>query len=104
MKDLFKSERIPSTFQWDYGPKGQHMELGIAEMNLFLMLSGLGLSHSLFGERLLPVGTLYDPFIYRGLDALNYACYQEPASCWRRPRRASRSRPRAARTSRSGRR
>ena len=77
MKDLFKSERIPSTFSWDFGPKGQHMELGIAEMNLFLMLSGLGLSHSLFGERLLPVGTLYDPFISRGLDALNYACYQD---------------------------
>jgi pyruvate dehydrogenase E1 component len=53
------------------------MELGIAEMNLFLMLSGLGLSHSLFGERLLPIGTLYDPFIARGLDALNYACYQD---------------------------
>ena len=58
-------------------PKGQHIELGIAEMNLFLMLSALGLSHSLFGERLLPVGTLYDPFIGRGLDALNYACYQD---------------------------
>ena len=58
-------------------PKGQHFELGIAEMNLFLMLSALGLSHSLFGERLLPVGTLYDPFICRGLDALNYACYQD---------------------------
>jgi pyruvate dehydrogenase E1 component len=46
-------------------------------MNLFLMLSALGLSHSLFGERLLPVGTLYDPFVCRGLDALNYACYQD---------------------------
>ncbi len=46
-------------------------------MNLFIMLSALGLSHSLFGERLLPVGTLYDPFIERGLDALNYACYQD---------------------------
>ncbi len=53
------------------------MELGIAEMNLFIMLSALGLSHSVFGERLLPVGTLYDPFIERGLDALNYACYQD---------------------------
>ena len=31
----------------------------------------------LFGERLLPIGTLYDPFISRGLDALNYACYQD---------------------------
>ncbi|WP_375459094.1 transketolase [uncultured Enterovirga sp.] len=77
MKDLFRSERIPSTFSWDFGPKGQHMELGIAEMNLFLMLSALGLSRSLFGARLLPVGTLYDPFISRGLDALNYACYQD---------------------------
>ncbi|WP_112662370.1 transketolase-like TK C-terminal-containing protein [Microvirga flavescens] len=77
MKDLFKSERIPSTFTWDFGPKGQHIELGIAEMNLFILLSALGLSHSLFGERILPIGTLYDPFIARGLDALNYACYQD---------------------------
>ena len=77
MKDLFKSERIPSTYTWDFSPKGQHIELGIAEMNLFLLLSALGLSHSLFGERLIPIGTLYDPFIARGLDALNYACYQD---------------------------
>jgi pyruvate dehydrogenase E1 component len=46
-------------------------------MNLFILLSALGLSHSLFGERLIPIGTLYDPFIARGLDALNYACYQD---------------------------
>ncbi|BCG90257.1 pyruvate dehydrogenase E1 component [Mesorhizobium sp. 113-3-9] len=77
MVDLFRKERIPSTFNWEFSPKGQHMELGIAEMNLFIMLSALGLSHSIFGERLLPVGTLYDPFIERGLDALNYACYQD---------------------------
>lgn len=77
LADTFKRERIPSTFNWEFSPKGQHMELGIAEMNLFIMLSALGLSHSLFGERLLPVGTLYDPFIERGLDALNYACYQD---------------------------
>ncbi|OYY13299.1 MAG: transketolase, partial [Rhizobiales bacterium 35-68-8] len=75
--DVFKRERIPSTFNWEFSPKGQHLELGIAEMNLFLMLSALGLSHSLFGARLLPVGTLYDPFICRGLDALSYACYQD---------------------------
>ncbi|UCI10690.1 transketolase [Mesorhizobium sp. B1-1-8] len=75
--DLFRKERIPSTFSWDFSPKGQHLELGIAEMNLFLTLSAFGLSHSLFGERLLPIGTLYDPFIERGLDALNYACYQD---------------------------
>ncbi|HYD99827.1 MAG TPA: transketolase, partial [Alphaproteobacteria bacterium] len=77
MADLFKKEKIPSTFTWDFSPKGQHLELGIAEMNLFTLLSALGLSHSLFGERLLPIGTLYDPFIYRGADALNYACYQD---------------------------
>ena len=46
-------------------------------MNLFIALSALGLSHAINGERLLPVGTLYDPFIARGLDALNYACYQD---------------------------
>jgi pyruvate dehydrogenase E1 component len=77
MIDLFKKERIPTTFNWEFSPKGQHLELGIAEMNLFTMLSALGLSHSIFGERLLPIGTLYDPFICRGLDALNYACYQD---------------------------
>ena len=75
--DLFRQEKIPSTFAWDYSPKGQHMELGIAEMNLFIMLSALGLSHSINGARLLPIATLYDPFIERGLDALNYACYQD---------------------------
>ena len=77
MADTFKSERIPSTFNWEFSPKGQHIELGIAEMNLFILLSALGLSHSIYGERLLPIGTLYDPFIARGLDALNYACYQD---------------------------
>jgi pyruvate dehydrogenase E1 component len=75
--DTFKSESIPSTFHWEFSPKGQHLELGIAEANLFIALSALGLSHSINGVRLLPVGTLYDPFIARGLDQLNYACYQD---------------------------
>ena len=77
MADIFKSEHIPSTFNWEFSPTGQHIELGIAEMNLFILLSALGLSHGINGERLLPIGTLYDPFIARGLDALNYACYQD---------------------------
>src|SRR5208282_5503142 len=77
LADTFKSERIPSTFSWEFSPKGQHIELGIAEMNLFCLLSALGLSHAINGERLIPIGTLYDPFIARGLDALNYACYQD---------------------------
>jgi pyruvate dehydrogenase E1 component len=75
--DLFRKEKIPSTFTWEFSAKGQHIELGIAEMNLFILLSALGLSHAINGERLLPIGTLYDPFIQRGLDALNYACYQD---------------------------
>jgi pyruvate dehydrogenase E1 component len=75
--DTFREHKISSAQRWELGPNGQHMELGIAEMNLFLLLGALGLSHSLFGERVLPIGTLYDPFIARGLDALNYACYQD---------------------------
>ncbi|RWL82013.1 MAG: transketolase [Mesorhizobium sp.] len=77
LADVFRDQHIPSAQKWEFSPKGQHIELGIAEMNLFLLLGAAGLSHSLFGERLLPIGTLYDPFVSRGLDALNYACYQD---------------------------
>ena len=75
--DTFRDENIVSAQKWAFSPKGQHLELGIAEMNLMLMLAAAGLSHSLFGQRLLPIGTVYDPFVVRGLDALNYACYQD---------------------------
>ncbi len=75
--DLFADQSIPSAQKWAMSPEGQHLELGIAEMNLFLALGAAGLSHSLFGERLIPIGTVYDPFVARGLDALNYACYQD---------------------------
>jgi pyruvate dehydrogenase E1 component len=77
LADTFRSERIASAQKWEFGTSGQHIELGIAENNLFILLSALGLSHSIFGKRLLPIGTLYDPFIQRGLDALNHACYQD---------------------------
>ncbi|GAB4573241.1 MAG: pyruvate dehydrogenase E1 component [Rhodothalassiaceae bacterium] len=76
-EDVFRREEVVSAQRWGGARTGQHLELGIAESNLFLALAAFGLSHSLFGERLLPVGTLYDPFINRGLDALNYACYQD---------------------------
>ena len=75
--DTFKKENIRSTAKWEFTPEGQHIELGIAEMNLFLLLGAAGLSHSIFGKRLIPIGTVYDPFVARGLDALNYACYQD---------------------------
>jgi pyruvate dehydrogenase E1 component len=75
--DVFRLEEVVSAQKWEASPEGQHIELGIAENNLFLLLAALGLAGPLFGARLLPVGTLYDPFIARGLDALNYACYQD---------------------------
>ncbi len=77
MADVFAAEKIPSAKKWSGSNQGQHIELGIAESNLFLMLAALGLSGDLFGQRLVPIGTLYDPFIARGLDSLNYACYQD---------------------------
>ena len=76
-EDVFRELKVVSAQLWRQTPKGQHIELGIAENNLFIALAALGLSAPLFGERLFPVGTLYDPFIARGLDALNYACYQD---------------------------
>jgi pyruvate dehydrogenase E1 component len=86
---------------WRKTPRGQHIELGIAENNLFIQLAALGLSHEIFGTRLLPIGTLYDPFIARGLDALNYACYQDarfmivatPSGVTLRPRRRASEHP-----------
>lgn len=77
LADTFRAERIPSTFAWEFSPAGQHLELGIAEANLMTMLSALGLSHAINGVRLLPVGTVYDPFVLRAADQLNYACYQD---------------------------
>ena len=77
MADVFARAKIASAQKWSASNKGQHIELGIAESNLFLMLAAAGLSGDLFGQRLFPIGTLYDPFIARGLDSLNYACYQD---------------------------
>ncbi|SEH13031.1 pyruvate dehydrogenase E1 component [Sphingopyxis sp. YR583] len=77
LADVFRAAKIPSAQKWSGHDAGQHLELGIAETNLFLALAALGLSAPLFGTRLLPVGTVYDPFIARGLDALNYGCYMD---------------------------
>jgi pyruvate dehydrogenase E1 component len=77
LPDVFRDAKIPSPQKWQGNPAGQHVELGIAEHNLFLMLAAAGLAAPLFGARLMPIGTVYDPFIARGLDALNYGCYQD---------------------------
>jgi pyruvate dehydrogenase E1 component len=73
--DYFGEGHIPVAVKWKQGPHGQHLELGISENNLFLLLGALGVSRDLFGETLVPIGTLYDTFISRGLDALHYAIY-----------------------------
>lgn len=64
------------TVKWLQRPVGRHIELGISETNLFLLLGQLGLSDELSGHRLVPIGTLYDPFINRGLDPFVYGVYQ----------------------------
>ena len=77
MADVFRAAKIPSAQRWAGHAAGQHIELGIAENNFFLALTSLGLAAPHFGTRLFPVGTVYDPFISRGLDALNYGCYSD---------------------------
>ena len=63
--------------KWAPDPSGQHIELGISEMNLFMLLGQLGLSHDHHGRHLLPVGAVYDPFVLRGLDAFIYGLYND---------------------------
>ena len=75
--NFFSKNSVTSMLNWEQSPKGHHIELGISENNLFLLLNMLGLSQEFNGEVLLPFGTIYDPFIARGLDALTYAAYSE---------------------------
>ncbi len=71
----YEGSEVYRLLKWKRGPSGQHIELGISEMNLFMLLSMLGLSAELCGEGLIPIGTVYDPFVCRGLDALIYGLY-----------------------------
>ena len=75
--DVFREAKLSSAQRWGMSPTGQHFELGIAEQNFFLLLGAAGLAPSMTGARVLPVGTVYDSSVNRGLDALNYACYQD---------------------------
>jgi pyruvate dehydrogenase E1 component len=72
--DFLGADRL---LRWEETSSGHHIELGISEMNLFLALQAFGLGHELHGQHLLPVGTVYDPFVCRGLDALIYALYND---------------------------
>ncbi len=64
-----------SPLNWTVSPEGQHVELGISEMNLFLLLGQLGLASDFQGAPLFPIGTVYDPFVCRGLEGLIYSVY-----------------------------
>jgi pyruvate dehydrogenase E1 component len=68
-------EAGPKMLKWNPAPSGRHIELGISEMNLFMALGQFGLSYELTGQHLIPIGTVYDPFVCRGLDALIYSLY-----------------------------
>ena len=64
-----------SPLKWRVGPRGQHVEMGIAEMNLVLLLGQLGMTWDYQRERLLPIGTLYDPFVMRALEGIVFSAY-----------------------------
>ena len=74
-REPLPDEEGPRALQWVESERGQHIELGISENNLFMCLGQLGLSYEMIGEMLFPIGTLYDPFIRRGLDAFVYSVY-----------------------------
>ncbi len=60
---------------WRERPSGQHMELGIAETNLVGLMGELGATWSRWGQPLLPIGVLYDPFVERALEPWSYGIY-----------------------------
>lgn len=74
-QEVLPDEEITRALKWEESASGQHIELGISENNLFMMLGQLGLSKEMHGELLYPIGTLYDPFVRRGLDAFVYSVY-----------------------------
>lgn len=61
--------------KWTEDEHGQHIELGIAEGNLVGLLGELGATWSRWGEPLIPIGTLYDPFVSRALEPWSFGIY-----------------------------
>ena len=61
--------------RWQETEHGQHIELGIAEGNLVGLLSELGVTWSRDGQSLLPIGTMYDPFVNRALEPWSFGIY-----------------------------
>jgi pyruvate dehydrogenase E1 component len=61
--------------RWRETSVGQHLELGIAEVNLVSLLGELGATWSELGQPLLPIGTVYDPFVGRALEPWMFGTY-----------------------------
>ena len=72
--DWFADDR-ETLVRWRESDHGQHIELGIAEGNLVGLLGELGLTWSRDGQPLLPIGTLYDPFVNRALEPWSFGLY-----------------------------
>ncbi|WP_433675107.1 transketolase-like TK C-terminal-containing protein [Microbacterium gorillae] len=73
-QDWFEDD--PETIMhWRERPSGQHIELGIAEVNLVSLLGELGSTWSRWGQPLFPIGVLYDPFVERALEPWSYGMY-----------------------------
>lgn len=69
------ADDVDTLLHWDERSTGQHIELGIAEVNLVSLLGELGSTWSRWGETLLPIGTLYDPFVTRALEPWSFGVY-----------------------------
>lgn len=61
--------------RWREHDHGGHIELGIAETNLVGLLGELGLTWERDGQPLLPIGTIYDPFVGRALEPWSFGVY-----------------------------
>jgi len=73
-RDWFADD-AETILHWDERPTGQHIELGIAEVNLVSLLGELGATWSRWGEPVFPIGTLYDPFVTRALEPWSFGVY-----------------------------
>ncbi|POH71750.1 transketolase-like TK C-terminal-containing protein [Arthrobacter glacialis] len=69
------SDDAETVMHWRETPTGQHIELGIAEVNLVGLISELGATWSRWGQPLFPIGVLYDPFVERALEPWSYGIY-----------------------------
>jgi pyruvate dehydrogenase E1 component len=73
-RDWFADDR-QTLVHWRETASGRHIELGIAETNLVGLLGELGATWSRYGQPLLPIGTIYDPFVGRALEPWSFGMY-----------------------------